>query len=80
VKTAHIKQVVAAYLVGDGLVGVIRPRANARLWARIHWAPFRRAMQWFADHPRAARGIAATQAGVFLWIALRQIPAGGGTD
>ena len=74
-KAAHVKQVVAAYLVGDGLVGVLRPRANARLWMRVDSRLFRRAMKWFADHPTAARAIAATQSVVFLWIALRQIPA-----
>ena len=67
----RIKELLAAVLIGDGIITLLRPRQHSLLW----WAPLpgvRQLMTWCAEHPNASRLIGAAQIAFALWLDARQ--------
>lgn len=61
-------------LVGDGVIGALRPERHARLWIagpRV----WREAMEPFAERPGLTRAIGAAEIALGLWLAARTEPA-----
>jgi hypothetical protein len=70
---AHLKEIFALFLIGEGVVGSLYPDRYTRLWGRgdNRWARF---LDWWADRPALLRALWVAQAGVGLWLAARQLP------
>jgi hypothetical protein len=61
-------------MIGDGVLGMMYPREHCLLWrGGPSW--WRSAIDWFATHPSATRGIAAAEVAAGLWLARRQEPS-----
>lgn len=71
--TRRVIQAAALLLIGDGIMGLIKPRWHSLLW---HFGPniARAATEELADHPKTARCIYAAEAALGLAIATRQTP------
>ena len=67
----RVKELVASWLVGHGVLLLIAPRQRALLWL---FGPegLRKLTLWYANHPALMRlrGIAAI--GIGIWLAIRQ--------
>jgi hypothetical protein len=60
----------AIIMIGDGLLGVLRPAEHCLIWsAGPRW--WREMVGWFAAHPNVTRGAAVIEVGTGLWLALR---------
>jgi hypothetical protein len=71
---AHLKELFALLLIGEGVVGVLYPEQHTRLWA-FGPRPWRQFIEWWAERPDLLRLLWAGQAGVGLWLAARQFPS-----
>lgn len=71
--TRRVVQAAALLLIGDGVMGVIKPRWHSLLW---HFGPeiARAATEELADHPTTARCVYAAETALGLLIATRQTP------
>ncbi len=71
--TRRVVQAGALLLIGDGIMGLIKPRWHSLLW---HFGPeiARAATEELADHPTTARCVYAAEAALGLLIATRQTP------
>jgi hypothetical protein len=69
--TRRLIQAGALLLIGDGLMGLIKPRWHSLLW-RFGPQVVRAATEELADHPTTARCIYAAEAALGAWIASRQ--------
>lgn len=71
--TRRLIQAGALLLIGDGLMGLIKPRWHSLLW---HFGPqvFRAATEELADHPKTARSIYAAEAALGIFLASAQTP------
>jgi hypothetical protein len=61
-------------LVGDGVIGALRPERHARLWLagpRV----WREAMEPFAERPRLTRAVGVAEIALGLWLAARAEPS-----
>lgn len=69
----RIIQLGALVLVGDGVMGLIKPRWHSLLW---HFGPqlARAATEELAEHPKTARTIYLAEAAVGIAIASLQTP------
>jgi len=67
----RIKELVALWLLGEGIVGAIRPKRYMKLW-RFGPEPYKEFIDTLTDHPNATRILCAAEAGLGLWWALRQ--------
>ena len=65
------KDLIAAFVVGNGVLDSIAPRRRAFLWV---FGPIglRKPILWLADHPTATRLQGIASVGVGIWLALRQ--------
>jgi hypothetical protein len=61
----------ALFLIGDGIMGLIKPRWHSRLW---HFGPqlVRAATEELADHPTTARAVYLAEAVIGVAIASLQ--------
>ncbi|MBS1800979.1 MAG: hypothetical protein JSS95_14285 [Acidobacteria bacterium] len=62
------KHFTAMALIGDGVMGMINPRRDAKAW---HYGPepWKNLMQSLEDHPNLTRAISAVQVvGGILWV------------
>jgi H+/Cl- antiporter ClcA len=68
----RVKELIASWLVGHGVLLLIAPRQRALLWLFGRPERLRRLTRWYANHPTVMRlrGIAAIGSGI--WLALRQ--------
>jgi hypothetical protein len=67
----RIKDLIAAWMVGNGAMMFIAPRQRALLWViGPQWV--RKLALWYADHPVIMRLRGAAGVGLGLWVALRQ--------
>jgi hypothetical protein len=68
----RVKDLVAAWLIGNGVLLLIAPRQRALLWLLERPEGLRKLTLWYADHPTVMRlrGIAGLVFGTRL--ALRQ--------
>ncbi len=70
---AHVKELVALMMIGEGVVGTLYPVRYARLWAKGP-RPWNEFIEWWADRPGLLRFICAAEIGVGVWLADRQLP------
>jgi hypothetical protein len=66
----QVKDLAAVALIGDGVVGLLEPRAHCLHW-RIGPKPFRRLIDAFVAHPNLTRTLAGIEAGLGIWLAAR---------
>lgn len=71
--TRRVIEAGALLLIGDGLMGLIKPRWHSLLW-RFGPQVVRAATEELADHPKTARCIYAAEAALGLLIASSQTP------
>ena len=62
---------VAAFVVGNGVLDLLAPRQRVLLWVFGPEA-LRKLALWFADHPAAMRLRGTARIGTGVWLALRQ--------
>ena len=69
--TKRAVDLVAAFVVGNGVLDLIAPRQRVILWI---FGPerLRKLFLWFADHPTAMRLRGIARIGTGIWLALRQ--------
>jgi hypothetical protein len=68
----RVKDLTAAWLVGNGVLLLIAPRQRVLLWVfeRPEWV--RKAAIWWADHPTLLRLRGVLALGIGMWLALKQ--------
>lgn len=71
--TRRLIQAGALLLIGDGLMGMLKPRWHSLLW-RFGPDVARAATEELADHPTTARCIYAAEAALGVLIASSQTP------
>jgi hypothetical protein len=66
----QLQETVAILLIGDGVLGLLRPRGHCAVWRTRH-AGWNSVVDWFAARPMLVRacGLAETAAG--MWLAER---------
>jgi hypothetical protein len=71
--TRRIIEAGALFLIGDGIMGLIKPRWHSRLW---HFGPniAKAATEELAEHPKTARAIYTLEAAVGIAIASCSTP------
>src|SRR5918997_6358059 len=69
--TKRAGDLVAAFVVGNGVLDLLAPRQRVLLWVFGSEA-LRKLALWFADHPAAMRLRGAVRIGTGVWLALRQ--------
>jgi hypothetical protein len=69
----RLTQVGALFLIGDGLMGLIKPRWHSLLW---HVGPqlAKAATEELASHPKTARAIYAAELAIGIALAAQQTP------
>jgi steroid delta-isomerase-like uncharacterized protein len=77
VRKQRIKELIAAFVVGNAVLDLIAPRRRATLWLpAMLWLfrseGLRKLTLWFADHPTALRLRGVARGGIGVWLALRQ--------
>lgn len=65
-------EVLALAMIGEGVVGLLRPRRYSLFW-KIGPEWIRHTAEIFAEHREATRLISAGEIALGLWLALRQI-------
>src|SRR5919107_6336442 len=69
--TKRAGDLIAAFVVGNGVLDLIAPRQRVFLWVFGPEA-LRKLTLWFADHPTAMRLRGVVRIGTGIWLALRQ--------
>ena len=69
--TKRAGDLVAAFVVGNGVLDLVAPRQRAFLWVSGPERS-RKLTRWFADHPTAMRLQGIARVGTGLWLASRQ--------
>ena len=67
----RVNELIAMLMVGDGVVGFVAPRRHMLLW-KFGPEGYKKLVRGFAERPNLTRSLAAAEAGVGLWLALRQ--------
>jgi hypothetical protein len=71
--TRRLVQLGALFLIGDGVMGLIKPRWHSLLW---HFGPqlAKAATEELAEHPTMARSVYFAEAAIGVAIAAMQTP------
>ncbi len=71
--TRRVIELGALFLIGDGIMGLIKPRWHSLLW---HFGPelAKAATEELVEHPGMARGVYAAEVTLGILIASRQTP------
>jgi hypothetical protein len=69
----RITELLALFLVGDGILSAVDPKRHCLLW-EIGPESCRHAMDEFARHPAVTRVVGAVEAIAGVWLASRQEP------
>jgi flavin-binding protein dodecin len=69
--TKRAVDLVAAFVVGNGVLDLLAPRQRVLLWV-LGPEALRKLALWLADHPTAMRLRGAVRIGTGVWLALRQ--------
>jgi len=69
----RVIQLGAFFLIGDGVMGLLKPRWHSLLW---HFGPqlARAATEELAEHPNTARAVYLAEAAIGIAIAASQTP------
>ncbi len=69
----RLVQLGALFLIGDGVMGLLKPRWHSLLW---HFGPevVRAATEELAEHPKTARSIYLAEAALGIAVASLQTP------
>lgn len=67
----RIKEVFALWMIGEGVIGSLRPRRYMELW-RFGPKAYRELIDNLTEHPTATRLLCAAEVGVGVWWGLRQ--------
>jgi hypothetical protein len=70
--TRKVNDLLAAFVIGNGVLDLIAPRERYSMWV---FGPegLRKVILWFADHPTALRLRGIARIGVGLWLALSKL-------
>lgn len=68
--------IVGLTMMGDGLMALLYPRRYMAFW-RAGPPAWREAVELLRDHPEMVRALGATEFGLGLWLASRQLPEHG---
>ncbi len=71
--TRRLVQLGALFLIGDGVMGLLKPRWHSLLW---HFGPelARAVTEELADHPKTARSVYLAEVALGIVLAARQTP------
>jgi hypothetical protein len=69
--TKRARDLIGAFVVGNGVLDLIAPRQRVFLWVFGPEA-LRKLILWFADHPTAMRLRGVVRIVTGIWLALRQ--------
>ena len=71
--TRRLVQLGALFLIGDGVMGLLKPRWQSLLW---HFGPelARAVTEELADHPKTARTVYLAEVALGIVLAARQTP------
>jgi len=69
-RKSRLMEMLAIGMIGEGIIGAIRPRGYLRLW-RFGPKAYRNFIDALVDHPKATRAMCAAEAGLGVWLALR---------
>ena len=69
--TKRARDLIGAFVVGNGVLDLIAPRQRVSLWV---FGPerLRKLALWFAEHPTAMRLRGIVRIGIGIWLTLRQ--------
>ena len=69
----RVIQLGALFLIGDGVMGLLKPRWHSRLW---HFGPelARAATDELVEHPKTARAVYLAEAAIGVALASSQTP------
>jgi flavin-binding protein dodecin len=67
----RVKDLLAAFIAGNGLLDLIAPHERYSMW-QVGPEGMRKAALWLAQHPTATRLRGIVRVGIGLWVALRQ--------
>lgn len=68
----RLKEALALWMIGEGVIGAMRPRRYLQLW-RFGPRGYQKFIDSLTAHPTAMRVVGVAEAGVGVWWALRQI-------
>lgn len=71
--TRRLVETFALFLIGDGIMGLIKPRWHSLLWD-VGPEPVQELTETLARNPNIARGIYAAEAAIGIAIAALQTP------
>jgi hypothetical protein len=69
----QLAETSAMLLIGDGVLGMLRPSAHCAVWRTGHprWDS---AVAWFSRRPALVRACATIELAVGIWLADRHLP------
>jgi hypothetical protein len=67
----RLKELLAIGLIGEGIVGFVRPRQYMRLW-KFGPKPYQNFLDELIEHENLTRILCGVEAGLGVWLALRQ--------
>ncbi len=73
--TKRIQELIATWIIGDGVQNFIAPRSHALLWVAGPES-LRRILSWFSENPRYGRFVGVAEVGFGIWLSLRQYREG----
>ena len=68
----QLKELLAIGMIGEGIVGFIKPRRYTLLW-KFGPKPYQEFIEKAAEHKGLTRLLCGVEAGLGVWLALRQI-------
>ena len=68
---AQLQDLGTMALIGNGVAGLISPRQHCLNW-KVGPKPYRKIIDRFVRHPQLTRILAAVEAGLGVWLILRQ--------
>ena len=69
--TTQTSETAAMLLIGDGVLGVVRPSEHCNVWRTDHDGQWNAILIWFSRRPSLVRAIAAAEIAAGLWLAQR---------
>lgn len=70
----RILELVGMLLIGDAVVGLLRPRRHTRLWTNLGPQAYRDAMKKLERRPQVLQMMSLVEAVIGFWLAARQEP------